>query len=116
MLVLGCVPAVEDIVGPSSSGNVLAISAIYGLNGIKADGASQATIRVEVFNSSGQAVNGAEVTLTTTLGTLGSATLTTASSGAAVTTLTAGSVPGSAFIVATLENVSATTVVPILSF
>jgi hypothetical protein len=53
--------------------------------------------------------------LTSTLGTLGAATFITVN-GIAITTLTAGAVAGAAYIVATVENASATTMVPILSF
>lgn len=114
-LMLGCTADLEDLVGPSTGGNVLGISAFFGLNGIIADGSSQATIRVELFNSFGQAVDAASVTLTTTLGTLGANTLTT-TNGVATTTLTSGTVPGTAFVVATFENISATTAVPIIKF
>jgi hypothetical protein len=111
---LGCTAPVDNIVGPSSSGFTVGISALYGNGGLRNDGSSQATIRVEVFTNS-QPVDGAAVTLTTTLGTLGSNSLTT-TNGAATTTLTSSTTTGLASIVATVENVSATTVVPIVSF
>jgi hypothetical protein len=114
VLVYGCTAPVDNIVGPSSSGFTIGISALYGNGGLKNDGASQATIRVEVYNGS-QPVDGATVTVTTTLGTLASNSLTTAN-GAVTTTLTSSTTTGLAAIVATVENVSATTVVPIVSF
>ncbi len=110
----GCQAVVDDLTGPSALGNILGINGQFGGAGIKNDGTSQATIRVEVFTVSGLPVVGATVTLTTTLGTLGSATLTTGASGAATTTLTSGNLVGSAFITATVDNVSATTSVPII--
>ena len=114
ILSFGCTVPVDDIVGPSSSGFTIGVAAFYGSGGLKNDGSSQATIRVEVFKGS-QPVDGAAVTLTTTLGTLGSNSLTTAN-GAVNTTLTSSTTTGLASIVASVENVSATTVVPIVSF
>ena len=114
VLAFGCTAPVDNIVGPSSSGFTVGVSALFGGGGLKNDGSSQATIRVEVFNG-GQPVDGVAVTLTTTLGTLGSNSLTTAN-GAATTTLTSSTTTGLASIVATVENVSATTAVPIVSF
>ena len=114
VLAYGCTAPVDNIVGPSSSGFTIGISAIYGNGGLKNDGTSQATIRVEVYNGS-QPVDGVTVTVTTTLGTLASNSLTTAN-GAVTTTLTSSTTTGLAAIVATVENVSATTVVPIVSF
>lgn len=114
-LVHGCTVPVDNVVGPSTSGQTIGISALFGGGGLKNNGTSQATIRVEVFTSGAQPVTGAVVTLTTTLGTLGAASLTTAN-GSATTTLTSSTTTGLASIVATVENVSATTVVPIVSF
>lgn len=111
----GCDSNVVNRVGVSTSGFIVAIEALSGNAGLAADGASQATIRVEVFTASGQVVNAESVTLTTTKGTLGSSTLTTAN-GVATTTLTSGTVPGTAFIVATVENVSATVAVQFVNF
>lgn len=113
-LLASCEALVDDIVGPSFNGNTVGISALFGQAGLKADGTSQATIRVEVFTADRLMVDGATVTLTTTLGTLGATSLTT-SNGVAITTLTSGTTPGTAFIVATVENVSATTAVPIVN-
>jgi len=110
----GCKAVVEDLVGPSSLGNNLGIQGLFGGAGIQNDGASQATIRVEVFTVDLVPVTGAAVTLTTTLGTLGAAALTTDASGTATTTLTSGTIVGTAFITATVDNVSATTSVPII--
>ena len=112
----GCQAVVEDLTGPSSLGNKLGIQGLFGGAGIKNDGASQATIKVEVFTVDNVPVTGATVTLTTTLGTLASASLTTGASGAATTTLTSGTTTGTAFVTATVDNVSATTSVPIISF
>jgi hypothetical protein len=111
---IGCQAVVEDLTGPSALGNILGIKGLFGGAGIKNDGASQATIRVEVFTVDRLPVVGATVTLTTTLGTLGSTTLTTGAAGAAFTTLTSGISVGTAFITATVDNVSATAYIPII--
>lgn len=111
----GCEAPVDEVVGTSISGNIIGVAALYGTAGLRADDISQATIRVEVFNTSGQPVDGAAVTLTATLGTLGTTALTTAN-GVAVTTFTSGTVTGTAFVVATVENVSATAAIPIVKF
>jgi hypothetical protein len=116
IIFIGCQAAVEDLTGPSALGNVLGIQGLFGGAGIKNDGASTATIRVEVFTTQNIPTVGATVTLTTTLGTLAVATLTTGASGAATTTLTSGTVTGVAFVTATVDNVSATTSVPIIKF
>ena len=113
VILIGCNAVVEDLTGPSALGNTLGIKGLFGGAGIKNDEASQATIRVEVFNQS-IPTEGATVFLTTTLGTLGETSLTTDASGTATTTLTSGATTGSAFITATVDNVSATTVVPII--
>ena len=110
----GCQAVVDDLTGPSSLGNVLGIQGLFGGAGIKNDGASTATIKVEVFTVDLVPVNGATVTLTTTLGTLGAASLTTDASGTSTTTLLSGTVRGTAYITATVDNVSATTSVPII--
>ena len=110
----GCQAQVEDLTGPSSLGNILGIQGLFGGAGIQNDGVSQATIKVEVFTASLVPVEDAIVTLTTTLGTLGAATLTTGASGAATTTLTSGTTVGIAFVTATVDNVTATTSVPII--
>jgi hypothetical protein len=110
----GCQAVVEDLTGPSSLGNRLGIQGLFGGAGIQNDGASQATIKVEVFTVDNVPVTGATVTLTTTLGTLTAATLTTGASGAATTTLTSGTTTGIAFVTATVDNVTATTSVPII--
>ncbi|MBT5471587.1 MAG: hypothetical protein HOK41_13370 [Nitrospina sp.] len=116
VIFIGCQAAVEDLTGPSALGNILGIQGLFGGAGLKNDGASQATIRVEVFTTSSIPTVGATVTLTTTLGTLGAASLTTDASGAATTTLTSGTVTGIAFVTATVDNVSANTSVPIIKF
>ena len=110
----GCQAQVEDLTGPSSLGNILGIQGLFGGAGIQNDGVSQATIKVEVFTTGVIPLEGAIVTLTTTLGTLGAATLTTGASGAATTTLTSGTTVGIAFVTATVDNVTATTSVPII--
>ena len=110
----GCQAQVDDLTGPSSLGNILSIQGLFGGAGIQNDGASQATILVEVFTADLIPVVGASVALTTTLGTLGAATLTTGASGAATTTLTSGTTVGIAFVTATADNVTATTSVPII--
>ena len=78
----GCQAQVDDLTGPSSLGNILSIQGLFGGAGIQNDGASQATILVEVFTADLVPVVGASVALTTTLGTLGAVTLTTGASGA----------------------------------
>jgi hypothetical protein len=113
LIFIGCQAVVEDLTGPSALGNTLGIQGLFGGAGIQNDEASQATIRVEVFNKS-IPTEGATVFLTTTLGTLGETSLTTDASGTATTTLTSGTTTGSAFVTATVDNVSATTVVPII--
>ena len=110
----GCQAQVDDLTGPSSLGNILSIQGLFGGAGIQDDGASQATILVEVFTADLIPVVGASVALTTTLGTLGAVTLTTGASGAATTTLTSGTITGIAFVTATVDNVSANTSVPII--
>ena len=114
VIFIGCQAAVEDLTGPSALGNTLGIQGLFGGAGIQNKGASQATIRVEVFSSQNVPTVGATVTLTTTLGTLGAVSLTTDASGTATTTLTSGLVTGTAYITATVDNVSATTAVPII--
>ena len=110
----GCQAQVDDLTGPSSLGNILSIQGLFGGAGIQNDGASQATILVEVSTADLVPVVGASVALTTTLGTLGAVTLTTGASGAATTTLTSGTITGIAFVTATVDNVSANTSVPII--
>tara|TARA_Y100000758_G_C15810229_1_gene334235 strand:- start:115 stop:513 length:399 start_codon:yes stop_codon:yes gene_type:complete len=110
----GCQAQVDDLTGPSSLGNILSIQGLFGGAGIQNDGASQATILVEVFTADLIPVVGASVALTTTLGTLGAVTLATGASGAATTTLTSGTITGIAFVTATVDNVSANTSVPII--
>ena len=110
----GCQAQVDDLTGPSSLGNILSVQGLFGGAGIQNDGASQATILVEVFTADLIPVVGASVVLTTTLGTLGAVTLATGASGAATTTLTSGTITGIAFVTATVDNVSANTSVPII--
>lgn len=114
VILAGCQPSVSNVVGPSSTGLNVGITAVGSDAGLPADGASKATIRVEVFRSGGELVNDASVTLSTTRGTLASSTLTT-KNGAAATTLTSSTVPGTAYVVATVESVSATVVVQIVN-
>ena len=108
--VLGCESDVANVVGVSSGGLIVGIKALYGNAGLPTDGTSQATLRVEVFTTAGTLVDGAAITLTTTLGTLGETALTTAN-GVALTTLTSGTSPGTAYVIASVENVSATVAV-----
>ena len=112
---LACEPALENLVGPSYSGYTIGVTAQYGGVGIGGGTGGSATIRMEVVTSTGVPVNGATVVLTSTLGTLSAATFTTVN-GYAIGTLTDGGVAGTAYIVATVENDSATTIVPILTF
>jgi len=101
-------------VGPSVSGFKIGLTAHYGGVGIVVSSGT-ATIRVEVFTIDGVPVNGAVVALSTTLGTLGGASVTTVN-GVITTSLTAPDVAGTAYITATVENATATTTVPILAF
>ncbi len=124
--VLGCEADVANVVGVSSSGYILGIEAVHGSFGLPADGSSQATIRVELFTTSGALVNGIPVRLTTTLGTLtdaanltavtiGGAIQLTTVNGVAFAVLTSEAVEGNAFVVASVENVSATVSVPFVN-
>ena len=114
LMTLSCTADIENLVGPSFSGYTIGVTAQYGGVGIvKASGS--ATIRIEVVTAAGVPVNGATVILTSTLGTLAAATFITVN-GTVTTSLTAGAVAGAAYVVATVENASATTMVPILSF
>ena len=111
---LACEPAVENLVGPSYSGYTVGLTAHYGGVGIVVSSGT-ATIRVEVVTAAGIPVNGATVEVSTTLGTLGAAALTTVN-GVITTSLTAPATAGTAYITATVENATATTTVPILAF
>ena len=111
---LGCEPVVENLVGPSYSGYTVGITAHYGGVGIVISSGT-ATIRVEVVTATGVPVDGAAVVLSTTLGTLDDTTLTTVN-GVITAVLTAPAAAGTAYITATVENATATTMVPILAF
>ena len=111
---LACEPAVENLVGPSYSGYTVGLTAHYGGVGIVVSSGT-ATIRVEVVSANGVPVDGAIVAVSTTLGTLGAASLTTVN-GVITTSLTAPAEAGTAYITATVENATATTIVPILAF
>ncbi len=115
IMILSCTQDIENLVGPSYSGYTIGITSQYGGVGIAKGSGGSATIRMEVMTAGSVPVNGATITLTSTLGTLSAATFTTVN-GVATGTLTAGTVAGTAYLVATVENVSATTLVPILSF
>ena len=114
-MILSCTQDIENLVGPSYSGYTIGLTAQYGGVGIVKNSLGSATIRVEVVTAGGVPVNGAVITLTNTLGTLGAATLTTVN-GVATTLLQAGDTAGTAYVVATVENITATTTVPILNF
>ena len=111
---LACEPAVENLVGPSTSGFIVGITAHYGGVGIVVSSGT-ATIRIEVFTAAGVPVNGATIEVSTTFGALGAASLTTVN-GVITTSLTAPATAGTAYITATVENATATTTVPILAF
>ena len=113
IMTLSCTPDVENLVGPSYSGYTVGLTSHYGGGGIIKAGT--ATIRVEVVTAAGVPVNGAVAVLSTTLGTLTATSLTTVN-GVITTFFTAGTTAGTAYITATVENVSATTTVSILSF
>lgn len=111
---LACEPAVENLVGPSYSGYTIGLTSHYGGIGIVVSSGT-ATIRVEVVTGAGVPVDGAVVAVSTTLGTLGAASLTTVN-GVITTSFTAPDAAGTAYITATVENATATTTVPILAF
>ena len=115
IMILSCTQDIENLVGPSYSGYTIGVTAQYGGVGIVKSSGGSATIRMEVVTAAGVPVNGSVITLTSTLGTLSAATFTTVN-GLAIGTLTVGDTAGTAYVVATLENVSATTTVSILSF
>jgi hypothetical protein len=134
---LGCESDVANVVGVSASSFIIAVEAVHGPLGLPADGSSQALIRVELFTNAGQLVNAQDIVLTTTLGTLAGATLTgdgeadpvvpptTSTNGGALTiqtingfafaTLTSEAVEGNAFVIASVENISATVAVPFVN-
>ena len=113
IMTLSCTPDVENLVGPSYSGYTVGLTSHYGGGGIIKAGT--ATIRVEVVTAAGVPVNGAVAVLSATLGTLTATSLTTVN-GVITTFFTAGDTAGTAYITATVENATATTTVPILSF
>ena len=113
IITLSCTQDIENLVGPSYSGYTVGLTAQYGGVGILSGGT--ATIRVEVVTAAGVPVNGAVAVLSSTLGTLTLTSLTTVN-GVITTFFTAGTTAGTAYITATVENATATTVVPILSF
>lgn len=106
----GCQAVVEDLTGPSSLGNNLGI--VSQPNTIRIGGGST-TISVTVFTVDSIPVAGATVTLTSTLGTLGVASLTTNAGGGATTTLTPGTITGIAYVTASIDNITAVTAVSI---
>ena len=113
IITLSCTQDIENLVGPSFSGYTVGLTAQYGGVGVLSGGT--ATIRVEVVTAAGVPVNGAVAVLSSTLGTLTATSLTTVN-GVITTFFTAGTTAGTAYITATVENVSATTTVSILSF
>ena len=113
IITLSCTQDIENLVGPSYSGYTVGLTAQYGGVGILSGGT--ATIRVEVVTAAGVPVNGAVAVLSSTLGTLTATSLTTVN-GVITTFFTAGATAGTAYITATVENATATTTVPILSF
>ena len=113
IMTLSCTPDIENLVGPSYSGYTVGLTSHYGGGGIIKAGT--ATIRVEVVTAAGVPVNGAVAVLSSTLGTLTATSLTTVN-GVITTFFTAGATAGTAYITATVENATATTTVPILSF
>ena len=113
IMTLSCTPDIENLVGPSYSGYTVGLTSHYGGGGIIKAGT--ATIRVEVVTAAGVPVNGAVAVLSATLGTLTATSLTTVN-GVITTFFTAGDTAGTAYITATVENATATTTVPILSF
>ena len=113
IITLSCTQDIENLVGPSYSGCTVGLTSHYG--GVGVLSAGTATIRVEVVTAAGVPVNGAVAVLSATLGTLTATSLTTVN-GVITTFFTAGDTAGTAYITATVENATATTTVPILSF
>ena len=113
IMTLSCTSDIENLVGPSYSGYTVGLTSHYGGGGIIKSGT--ATIRIEVVTAAGVPVNGAVAVLSATLGTLTATSLTTVN-GVITTFFTAGDTAGTAYITATVENATATTTVPILSF
>ena len=108
IMTLSCTPDIENLVGPSYSGYTVGLTSHYGGGGIVISQGT-ATIRVEVVTAAGVPV------LSATRGTLTATSLTTVN-GVITTFFTAGDTAGTAYITATVENATATTTVPILSF
>ena len=111
----GCQAVVEDLTGPSSLGNNLGI--VSQPNTIRiggGDGAST-TISVTVFTVDSIPVPNATVTLSTSLGALEASSLTTNVGGGATTRLTAGSIRGTAYVTAAIDNITAVTAVSIIN-
>jgi hypothetical protein len=106
----GCQGVVEELTGPSSLGNKLGI--VSQPNSIFIGGGST-TISVTVLTVDAAPVPDATVTLTTSLGTLGEASLTTNAGGGATTTLTPGTIRGIAYVTAAIDNITAVTSVSI---
>ncbi len=98
-------PDTTSMASSGASDRTLGLSAVYNGVSLPADGTSQATIMVEVWDSTGTYIDGVTVNLTASLGKLTSSSLTT-SNGVATTTFTAGSVAGTAAVNATMENAS----------
>ena len=112
----GCQAVVEDLTGPSSIGNKLGV--VSQPNTIVIGGGST-TISVTVFTEDSDSnqipVVDATVALTTSLGTLGAASLTTNAGGGATTTLTPGTIRGIAYVTASIDNITAVTAVSIIN-
>jgi hypothetical protein len=108
----GCQGVVEDLTGPSSLGNKLGI--VSQPNTIAIGGGST-TISVTVFTVDSIPVPDATVTLTTSLGTLGAASITTNAGGGGTTTLTPGTIRGIAYVTASIDNITAVTAVSIIN-
>lgn len=93
----------------------LGLSAVYGGDSLPADGSSKASILVEVWDSAGNYVSGASVSLSSSMGSIAASSLTTAN-GIANTTFTAGKKPGAAYVNATMENATASVKIPLSYF
>ncbi len=106
-LAAGCSSAADNPgpTGTSINGYQVAVSVRPTV--VPADGASQATVRVEVKDTHGNYADGLTVHLTSSLGLLASSDVTV-TKGVATTTLTSGKTSGLARVVATVEDVSAT--------
>jgi ABC-type Fe3+-hydroxamate transport system substrate-binding protein len=87
--------------------NGYALTLVSSPDNINIHGGGTVTVLIEVTGPDGAGVQAAAVVLSCTLGTLGSAALTTDVDGYASTTLTPGTAPGYAILVGTYKGAQA---------